>query len=326
MTFKGLGERTMQQKYMNQARMLANKVKKKYRHLRKRYAKQNIEIFRLYDWDIPEIRAVVDWYAGHLVIGEYSRMQSTPDWLPLMGKSVADALGVPEEKLYLKIRRAGVQEGKRYERIGHKNLMIPMRERDLAFYINPSDYVDTGLFSDHRDTRMMVKELAAGKKFLNLYCYTGAFTCYAAKGGADHTVSVDRSETAIRWVKENLELNGIDGPEHILIRKDTIDFLKRPGKGYRDFDLAVVDPPSYSTTRMTNRHFDVARDHPQMLNLTFNLMKAGGIVFFSTNHQNFELKTDQLSVSDIKEITTQTIPEDYQSKRKQIHRCWKMII
>jgi 23S rRNA (cytosine1962-C5)-methyltransferase len=316
----------MQQKYMNQARMLADRVKKRYRHLRKRYAKQNIEIFRLYDWDIPEIRAVVDWYAGHLVMGEYSRKQSTPDWLPLMGKFVADALEVPEEKVHLKIRRAGAQEGKRYERIAHKNLMIPMHERDLEFYINPSDYVDTGLFSDHRNTRMMVRELAAGKTFLNLYCYTGSFTCYAAKGGARQTVSVDRSETAIGWVKKNLELNGLERPEHILIRKDTLDFLKKPGKTSRGFDLAVVDPPSYSTTRMGSRHFDVARDHPRMLNLTFELMKPGAIVFFSTNHQNFELKSDQLSVSDIKEITTQTIPEDYQSKRKQIHRCWKMII
>jgi 23S rRNA (cytosine1962-C5)-methyltransferase len=316
----------MHQKYMNQARMLADKVKKKYRHLRKRYAKQNIEIFRLYDWDIPEIRVVVDWYAGHIVMGEYSRKQSTPDWLPLMGKSVADALGVPEEKLHLKIRRAGAQEGKRYERIACKNLMIPMRERDLQFYVNLTDFVDTGLFSDHRDTRMMVREMAEGKKFLNLYCYTGSFTCYAAKGGAVHTISVDRSEMAIHWAKENLELNSLDRPEHLLIQKDTIDFLKKPGTECRDFDLAVVDPPSYSTTRMTNRHFDIAIDHPRMLNLTFELMKPGAIVFFSTNHQNFDLKTNQLSVTDIKEITMQTLPEDYQSKRGQIHRCWKMII
>lgn len=314
----------LQDKYETQAQMLANKVKKRFRHLRKRYEKQNLDIFRLYDWDIPEIRAVVDWYDGHIVIGEYSREQSTPDWLPIMGKCVARALGVPEEKLHLKIRRAGIKEGKRYERINHINKKIAMSERDLKFYINPSDYVDTGLFSDHRNTRMMVRSLALDKKFLNLYCYTGSFTCYAAKGGASRTVSVDRSETAINWAKENLELNNLFDPKHILLQEDTLEFLKNPRPEFQDFDLAVVDPPSYSTTQMTNDHFDIARDHPQMLNAVFKLMKPNAIVFFSTNHQSFDLKTRELTASQIKEITAKTIPEDYQNKRKQIHRCWEI--
>lgn len=321
-----MNNHTLQNKYENQAQMLANKVKKKFRHLRKRYEKQGLDIFRLYDWDIPEIRVVVDWYAGHLVIGEYSRKQSAPDWLPVMGKSVAMALDVPVENLHLKIRRSGIKEGKRYERIDHTNQKIAMRERDLQFYINPSDYVDTGLFSDHRDTRMLVRSLASGKKFLNLYCYTGSFTCYAAKGGACQTVSVDRSETAINWVKENLELNNLSDPKHVLIQEDTLDFLAKTEPGYRDFDLAVVDPPSYSTTRITEDHFDIAKDHPQMLNAVFNLMKPGATVFFSTNHQNFDLKTKDLVVTDIREITAQTIPEDYQNKRKKIHRCWEISV
>lgn len=259
----------LHKKYENQAQMLANRVKKRFRHLHKRFARQNLEIFRLYDWDIPEIRAVVDWYAGHLVIGEYSRKQSTPDWLPLMGKFVANALGVPEERLHLKIRRAGIKEGTRYKRINHVNRKIPMSERDLKFLINPTDYVDTGLFSDHRNTRQMIRERATGKAFLNLYCYTGSFTCYAAKGAAAKTVSVDRSETAVKWVKENLELNGLWGPEHILIQEDTLDFLSGHPSGRHDFDLAVVDPPSYSTTRMSGKHFDIAKDHPGMLNKVF---------------------------------------------------------
>lgn len=306
--------------------MLANKVKKKYKHLKKRYAKQNLDVFRLYDWDIPEIRAVVDWYAGHLVIGEYHRKQSTPDWLPLMGSAVADILDIPKENLHLKIRKAGMKEGTRYRRINHTNQKIPMNERDLQFYINPSDYVDTGLFSDHRNTRQMVRERAAGKSFLNLYCYTGAFTCYAAKGGASRTVSVDRSETAINWLRDNLVLNKLSDPKHELIQKDTLDFLKKAGSDYNDFDLAVVDPPSYSTTRMTGKHFDIAKEHPFLLNAVFERMAPGGTVFFSTNHQNFDLKTDQLTVTDIQEITSRTIPEDYQNKRKQIHRCWEISI
>ena len=312
------------EKYEAQARMLANRVKKRYKHLYKRYKKQNLEVFRLYDWDIPEIRAVVDWYAGHLVVGEYSRKQSTPDWLPLMGKAVAKILGVPKENLHLKVRRAGIKEGTRYRRINNRNRKIPMRERDLKFLINPSDYVDTGLFSDHRNTRQRVREMAAGKDFLNLYCYTGAFTCYAAKGGAASTLSVDRSETAITWVKENLALNGLAGPVHRQVQLDTFDFLKRAVKQERAYDLAVVDPPSYSTTRLTEKHFDIARDHPELLNMVFKLMRPGATLFFSTNHQNFDLKTDRLDADRITEITDRTIPEDYQNKRKKIHRCWEI--
>jgi 23S rRNA (cytosine1962-C5)-methyltransferase len=317
---------TMQTKYNEQAQMLANKVKKKFKHLRKRYLKQNIKIFRLYDWDIPEIRAVVDWYDGHIVIGEYKREQSTGQWLPIMGEAVARALDVPAEKLHLKDRHSGHKEGKRYERIAHTDQKIAMDERDLKFYINPSDYVDTGLFSDHRNTRLMVREKALNKKFLNLYCYTGSFTCYAAKGGASETVSVDRSQTAMNWVKENLELNGLFNPGHILIQEDTLDFLKTAKSRYKDFDLAVVDPPSYSTTQSTEKHFDIAKDHPGMLNSVFELMKPAATVFFSTNHQSFDLKTHKLSVTNIKEITSRTIPEDYINKRKNIHRCWEIII
>ncbi len=315
---------TIKDRINEQAQMLANKVKKRYKHLRKRYAKQNLEVFRLYDWDIPEIRTVVDWYAGHLVIGEYSRNQSTPDWLPIMGNAVAQSLNVPKENLHLKIRKAGHNEGERYKRLDHTNQKIPMAERDLKFLVNPSDYVDTGLFSDHRNTRQRVREMAQGKDFLNLYCYTGAFTCYAAKGGASSTLSVDRSETAITWVKENLELNNLSHPRHTQIREDTLDFLDKAVKSDRTFDLAVVDPPSYSTTRSTEKHFDIAKDHPLMLNQVFKLMRPGSTLFFSTNHQNFDMKFNRLNANDIKEITDQTIPEDYVNKRKKIHRCWEI--
>jgi len=187
----------LQTAFRNQADMLANRVRKRWHHLHKRFTKQNIEVFRLYDWDIPEIRAVVDWYSGHLVIGEYTRMQSVPEWLPMMGEAVANALNVPAENVHLKERKAGKQEGKRYERLDYAEKKITVSERDLKFWVNLSDFVDTGLFSDHRNTRQMVRELSAGKDFLNLYCYTGTFTCYAAKGGANSTFSVDRSETVI---------------------------------------------------------------------------------------------------------------------------------
>lgn len=316
----------LQEKYRKQAEMLANKVKKRYKHLRKRYARQNIEVFRLYDWEIPEIRAAVDWYAGHLVIAEYTRKQSTPDWLPLMGKIVSEALEVPAENVHLKERRVGIKDGKRYERIDNTNRKIVMSERDLKFHVNPYDYIDTGLFSDHRNTRMMVREMAGGKDFLNLYCYTGSFSCYAAKGGARTTVSVDRSDTAIRWARENMALNGIPEAGNTLVRAHTFDFLERAARENRQFDLAVVDPPSYSTSLAAEHHFDIVKDHPRLLAAVVTLMRKDATIFFSTNHQDFIPRMGQLAISGVEEITSLTIPEDYVSKRKTIHRCWKITV
>ena len=313
-------------KYHAQAVMLANRVKKRFQHLRKRFARQNIEVFRLYDWDIPEIRAVVDWYAGHLVIGEYTRTQSTPEWLPMMGAEVAEVMGVPPDKLHLKERFYGHADGRRYQRIDYTDKMIAVGERDLKFYVNPWDYVDTGLFSDHRDTRMMVREMAAEKDFLNLFCYTGSFTCYAAKGGARSTVSVDRSKTAIGWARRNLSLNGIDPAPHRLIQMHAYDFLARAGNKKQRFDLAVVDPPSFYTIRSSEDHFDIAAEHPALLNAVIRIMRPGGTIFFSTNHQNFIPFMDELSAAATEEITHLTIPEDYVNKRKTIHRCWKITV
>lgn len=311
-------------KFNGQAEMLANKVKKSFRHIAKKYAKQNIEVFRLYDWDIPEIRAVVDWYAGHLVIGEYTRNQSVPEWLPIMAEAVAEALDVPLDFVHMKERKAGRQAGRRYERISYTNKRIVVSERDLRFYVNPYDYVDTGLFSDHRNTRQMVREMAEDKDFLNLYCYTGAFTCYAAKGGARSTVSVDRAETAINWVRDNFELNGIPEKGNTLVQAHTFDFLKKARREKMRFDLAVVDPPSYSTIISRDYEFDISKDHPELLKEVISLMRRGSTIFFSTNHQNFEFMGDNLDIKDAEEITSKTIPEDYKTPKKLIHRCWKI--
>jgi len=314
------------EKHTNQAQMLANKVKKRFKHLRKRYAGQHIEVFRLYDWDIPEIRAAVDWYAGHLVIAEYTRKQSIPEWLPMMGTAVAEALNVSSEKVHLKERFLGGREGIRYERLEYTDQRIVVSERDLFFYVNLCDYVDTGLFSDHRNTRQLVRELADGKDFLNLYCYTGSFSCYAAKGGARQTVSVDRSETAIRWARENMNLNGIGEQGNVLIQADTFDFLKKAKRGNQTFDLAVVDPPSFSTSGEKTYDFDISEDHPMLLAAVVSLMRTGATIFFSTNHQSFEPCLDRLEIADAKEITAITLPEDYVSKKKTIHRCWKITV
>ena len=306
--------------------MLANRVQKRFKHLSRGFARENIEVFRLYDWDIPEIRAVVDWYAGHMVIGEYVRRQSVAEWLPIMGAAVARVLAVPDQNVHLKARYAGKPDGPRYERIDHTDKKIVVRERDFKFYVNPYDFVDTGLFADHRDTRRMVRETAAGKDFLNLYGYTATFSCYAARGGARTTVSVDRSESLIQWARENLELNGIDPKANTLSQSDAFEFLKRTRRQGRSFDLAVVDPPSYSTTRSRNVAFDILKDHPRLLRGVINVMRPGGTILFSTNHQRFTPRFEGLRFADAREITAETIPADYAHKRKTIHRCWRMVV
>ncbi len=307
-----------------QAEMLAARVKKKFKHLSKRYKKQNLEVFRLYDWDIPEIRAVVDWYNGHIVIGEYTRKQSTPEWLPAMAKAVGIALVVPPDNVHMKIRRTGHQGGNRYEQLDEVNEKIEVKERDFKFLVNPSDYLDTGLFSDHRNTREMVRNEAAGKDFLNLFCYTGTFSCYAARGGAKSTTTVDRSETATKWVRENMNLNNIPVEGNVIEKKDTFFFLaaaKRDGKRY---DLAVVDPPSFYTNARKTEHFDISEDHPKLLEAVIDLMREDSVIYFSKKKKKIEPYFEDLAIKKAVEITHKTIPEDYISKRKKIHRCWRI--
>ena len=180
--------------------------------------------------------------------------------------------------------------------------------------------------ADHRNTRQMVREMAAGKSFLNLFCYTGSFSCYAARGGARLTVSVDRSKTAIRWARRNYELNGFSEKEHRLVQAHVFEFLSAArGKAQR-FDLAVVDPPSFYTIESTDESFDVVADHVRLLKGVSALMHPGATILFSTNHQNFTSRLEELDAADISEITSSTIPEDYLHKRKSIHRCWRITV
>jgi len=304
------------------AEMLANRVRKRHAHLSRKFARQGIEAFRLYDWDIPEVRAAVDWYAGHLVVAEYTRTQTGPEWLPEMGRAVAEALGVPQERVFLKKRRTGGGEGPRYKRMARGGLHFSLRERDLRFWINLSDRLDTGLFSDHRETRRIMRDLAEGSDFLNLYCYTGPFTCYAASGRARSSMSVDRSGPYLKWARANMELNGLSGEAHRFIRSDVGVFLEKARDRGQRFTLAMVDPPSFSTVRAGGEGFDVLRDHPRLLLRVFRIMAPGGIVFFSTNHQRFVPKFEDLPVDRIEELTPDTIPEDYRNKK--VHRCWKI--
>jgi len=299
--------------------MLANRARKRMAALEKGFRREGIEAFRLYDWDIPEVRVVVDWYAGHLVVGEYVREQHGPGYLPAMAEAVGTALGVPPDRRHLRQRRTGrPEEGPRYAPLGRGSPRIPVRERDLVFLVNLDDYLDTGLFSDHRDTRLRVRGLAQGRDFLNLYAYTGTFTCAAMAGGARTSWTVDRSATALDWARDNLRHNGLLGGSCRFEQDDGEAFLVRAASRGMRFDLVFVDPPSFSEG--PGERFEVQRDHPRLLRRVLAVAAPGAQVFFSTNHQRFEAHLDDLPARLVREITEETVPRDYRNRR--VHRCW----
>ena len=311
------------EKAKHHAEILSNRVRNRFRHLFKRFKREKIDCFRLYDWDIPEVRAVVDWYAGHVVVAEYVRLQTGPDYLPQLAQAVAEALNIPADHTHIKQRRTATDEGPRYHKLGSKGKRFEVRERNLRFWVNLDDFLDTGLFSDHRDTRVMISQLAAGKDFLNLFAYTGAFTCAAALGGAKSTVTVDRSDTYLKWAKENLKLNGFWGPQHTLVQSDVNRYLAQSYSAGRRFTLAFVDPPSFFQDYDKGVSFDINEDHPELIRNVLKIMVPGSTVFFSANHQRFEPRLEGLPARDLIELTPKTIPEDY--RNKHVHRCWRMI-
>ena len=307
---------------LNHAQMLSNSVRNKYRHLAKRFRKARIECFRLYDWDSPEIRIVVDWYAGHLVVSEYERAQTGPEYLSQMAQAAASALNVPMENVHIRTRHTNVAGGPRYRRLASKDKRMEVREGELKFLVNLTDFLDTGLFSDHRQTRNIIRKMAEGKEFLNLFAYTGAFTCAAALGNARSTVTVDRSQTYVNWAKDNLELNELWNARHKLVQSDAMKYLVRADQAGTKFDLAFVDPPSFFKEQLTGVDFDIDRDHPDLINKVLKIMRPGSDLLFSTNHQRFNPRFDDIKVKEIISLTPKTIPEDY--RNRNIHHCWQI--
>jgi 23S rRNA (cytosine1962-C5)-methyltransferase len=294
-------------KLEEQARMLSNRVRKNFRRLHPRFEQREIGAFRLYDRDIPEIRAAVDWYEGHAVVAEYEREQTQGvPWLTTMGEAVAEALSVPAARVHLKRRRTG----DKYGRLARKGERLPVRERDLRFLVNLDDYIDTGLFTDHRETRARVRAEARGAKFLNLFAYTGSFTCAAAAGGAAHTTSVDASRTYLDWAAGNLRLNGLAGD---LVRSGVDDFLGAAGT--RRWTLCVLDPPSFSD--FGGKVFDVQRDHRALIDRTLALLEPGGVLWFSTHHPRFAP-----DLKGLRQVEEDTVPEDY--RNRSIHRAFRI--
>ncbi len=306
------------------------RLAKRFKHLSKWARRQGIEAFRMYDRDIPEVPLVIDWYAGWLHAAEYERPHERTEiehevWLSRMIEAAAAELGVPPNQAFLKARRRQ-RAGGQYEKVGQQQRLLTVREGGLAFEVNLSDYLDTGLFLDQRQTRALVRDEAQGKRFLNLFCYTGSFSVYAAAGGAAETTSVDLSNTYLDWTRTNLVANGFkDAGRHRTVRDEAREFLEhRARRGEPPFDLVVVDPPTFSRSAKSDAPWDVERDHAELLELVAKNLAPGGIVYFSTNFRRFHFAEERAAASyTIREITRQTIPEDFRNER--IHRAWRLV-
>lgn len=310
-----------------QAEMFANRLKKNVRHLAKWARKNQLDCYRVYDADLPDYAVAIDVYGDYVHVQEYA---PPADIDPLKASERLDevmqiipaVLGVKDDKVALKLRQK--QRGSnQYESQAALRQRFEVRENDLRFWINLTDYLDTGLFLDHRITRQMLAENSRNKAFLNLFAYTGSATVYAAAGGAKTTTTVDMSNTYLGWARDNMQLNNFVGEQHQFIRADVLAWLNEPATQDLRFDLIFVDPPTFSNSNKMEGVFDIQRDYSDMLHKVAGLLNPGGEIFFSTNRRDFKLDVSTLQGLEIKDISKATLPPDFERNSK-IHYCWRI--
>jgi 23S rRNA (guanine2445-N2)-methyltransferase / 23S rRNA (guanine2069-N7)-methyltransferase len=310
------------------AEMFANRLRKNLRNLGRWARQSGVSCYRLYDADLPEYAVAVDLYQGERLwvhVQEYEA-PSTVDPARAEGRlidvlaAIPAVLEVPPQQVFLKIRRR--QKGTaQYEKQSETGRFYPVEEGGLKFWVNFEDYLDTGLFLDHRLTRALIRERAAGKSFLNLFAYTGTATVYAAKGGASATTTVDMSRTYLDWARRNLELNGIRGERHELVQADCLEWLDEAVHSRWRYDLIFLDPPTFSTSKRMKATLDVQRDHVALIENCVSLLAPGGLLVFSTNHRKFRLDAEGLSELKVEDITRKTLPKDFE-RNPRIHYGW----
>jgi 23S rRNA (guanine2445-N2)-methyltransferase / 23S rRNA (guanine2069-N7)-methyltransferase len=330
------------------AASVANRIAKNARHLRRRLAKEGIGCYRVYDADLPEYAAAIDVYTAiaieHAANGERSPSEPQPleapgqvwlhvqeyappreipeatarDRLRDLVRAASTALEVPRERIALKTRYRA-KGGSKYGRLDERGDFLIVEEGGLRFRVNLFDYLDTGLFLDHRPVRARLRELANGRRFLNLFCYTASATVHAAAGGARSTTSVDLSATYLEWATRNLELNDFSGMQHQLVQADVLAWLAHD-RG--EYDLIFVDPPTFSNSKRSD-DFDVQRDHVRLLKLCLARLARGGLIVFSNNARRFSLDRDALDGCDVRDITAATLPFDF-ARNPRIHSCYEL--
>ena len=298
--------------------MFRNRLVKVFRHMSKSAKKQGLSCYRIYDHDLPEFPLCIEKYEDWLYVAEYRRnhhMEETEheQWLADCKDIIAGITGVTAARIVLRTRQRKSNRQDQYQKLDDEQQFIVVREQGLKFRINLTDYLDTGLFLDHRITRAMVREASERKKVLNLFCYTGSFSVYAAAGGADEVISVDLSKTYLKWATENMELNGLyDQNRHSYLHEDVKQYLQTLPAGY--FDLVIMDPPTFSNSKRMEDFLDIQRDHPILINQVLTAMKPGGKLYFSTNFSRFQMDSGALLNCTVKDISRATTPFDFTGK------------
>lgn len=303
-----------------------NRLGKNIKHLRKWAQRQDIEAWRMYDRDIPQYPFAADIYADHVHLQEYDTgwlMHKTDyeKWLAEVVEAVLFVTGLPKEHIHVKKRQR--QKGKdQYEKTGITGTDFVIHEHGRAFWVNLDKYLDTGLFLDHRNTRQKIGNIAAGKRFLNLFAYTGSFSVYAATGGALFSETVDLSNTYLQWAQRNFELNGLDMQAHQIVRADVFQYLQKAVEDHKQFDLIVMDPPSFSNSKKMLDILDIQRDQEKLIDGSMRLLSKQGSLYFSNNLRSFTLNPVLEQRYDVNNISRKTIPEDFRNTR--IHQCWEI--
>ncbi|MCL6325193.1 bifunctional 23S rRNA (guanine(2069)-N(7))-methyltransferase RlmK/23S rRNA (guanine(2445)-N(2))-methyltransferase RlmL [Pectobacterium polaris] len=302
----------------------ANRLRKNLRKLEKWAKQQGVECYRIYDADLPEYNVAVDRYGSWVVVQEYAPpktidAQKARQRLFDVINATLSVLELPSNRLVLKTRER--QKGKnQYEKLAQKGDFLLMEEFGAKLWVNLTDYLDTGLFLDHRIARKMLGEMSRGKDFLNLFAYTGTASVHAGLGGARSTTTVDMSRTYLEWAEKNLRVNGLTGRQHRLIQADCLSWLHN---GHEQFDVIFIDPPTFSNSKRMEESFDVQRDHLALMKDLKRLLRRGGTIMFSNNKRGFQMDTAGLAALGLnaKEITAQTQSQDF-ARNRQIHNCW----
>lgn len=298
--------------------MFRNRLTKVYRHIGKQARRLGVGCYRLYDHDLPEFPFCIEFYQDKLYVAEYKRRHGMTDeehdgWVEKSLEVIGEVLSVSKENIFLKLRQrkpGRLGQYQKYDEIQHE---FEAEENGMKFIVNLSDYLDTGLFLDHRITRQMVREQSHGKKVLNLFAYTGSFSVYAAAGGADEVITVDLSKTYLKWAERNMELNGFKNEsKYKYIHADVKQYLKGLPAAY--FDIIVMDPPTFSNSKRMDDILDIQRDHAELINDCMKCLKKDGILYFSTNFRKFVLDKDRINASAIQDITKATTAFDFEGK------------
>lgn len=282
-------------------------------HLKTWLEEKEIEAYRWYDHGLVRYPFSVDVYLDYLHIHWSEHSENATETPEIIKQFFVNEFEFEPNKIFIKTRKQ--QKGKeQYNKLNASKHRFIVQENGRLFYINLADYFDSGLFLDHRDARALIGERSKGKKILNLFSYTGAFSVYAARGGATETVTVDTSNTYLDWARDNFKLNNIKQGKHDFLKQDAVTYLREMSRlKTQKFDVIVIDPPTFSNSKGRESTFEMKRDHPHLINNALALLNTDGFILFSTNFTKFKLKTELLYSKNIKEISKETCPLDFQN-------------